>query len=68
MMVANVPHLSPFIARTFKLGFFAQYNTDKRSQSTMQTIRNGNSFNPVESEETIAGTAQGPAYPRTSLN
>ena len=28
----------------------------------LQNIRKGNSFNPVGSEERIAGNAQGPAY------
>ena len=67
MIVANVPHLWPLIARTFKLGSFAQNTTDK-SEFTMQNIRKGNNFNPVGSEERIAGDAQGPAYSENKLD
>jgi hypothetical protein len=68
MIVANVPHLWPLIARTFKLGSFAQNTTDNRSQFTMQNIQKGNSFNPVGSEERIAGNPQGPAYSENKLD
>jgi hypothetical protein len=68
MIVANVPHLWPLIALTFKLGSFEQNTTDNRSQFTMQNIRKGNSFNPVGSEERIAGDGQGPAYSENKLD
>ena len=34
----------------------------------MQNIRKGNSFNPIGSEERIAGNAQGPAYSENKLD
>jgi hypothetical protein len=68
MIVANVPHLWPLIALTFKLGSFEQNTTDNRSQFTMQNIRKSNSFNPVGSEERIAGDGQGTAYSENKLD
>jgi hypothetical protein len=64
MIVANVPHLWPLISCAFKLGNFAEnttnpFSTDNRSSFTMQNIRKSNNFNPIGSEERIAGSAQG---------
>lgn len=68
MIVANVPHLWPLIARTFKLGSFAQNTTENRSAFTMQNVRKGNSFNPVGSEERIAGDVESSTYSENKLD
>jgi hypothetical protein len=72
MIVANVPHLWPLISRAFKLGTFAEsttspFSADSRS-SFMQNIRKSNNFNPIGSEERIAGSAQAIAYTETELD
>jgi hypothetical protein len=72
MIVANVPHLWPLISRAFKLGTFAEnttnpFSTDNRSSFTMQNIRKSKNFNPVGSEERIAGSAQGLTYTENKL-
>lgn len=54
MIVANVPHLWPLIARIGKLGSFAQNSSfNERSQFTMQNMRTHNQFDPVGSEDNI---------------
>jgi hypothetical protein len=73
MIVANVPHLWALISRAFKLGNFAEsttnpFSTDNRSSFTMQNIRKSNNFNPVGSEERIAGSAQGLTYTENKLD
>lgn len=69
MIVANMPHLWPLIARTFKLGSFAQTTTNNSSsQFTMQNMRKGDSFNPVGSEERITGSTQDEAYSDNKLD
>ncbi|KAG4415493.1 hypothetical protein IFR04_011365 [Cadophora malorum] len=70
MIVANVPYLWPLIARTFKLGSFSQSTTNNKSNFTMQNMKRGNTFNPVGSEERIAGDAQsqGSAYPEDKMD
>ncbi|KAK0101932.1 hypothetical protein ONS95_001257 [Cadophora gregata] len=70
MIVTNVPYLWPLIARTFKLGSFSQNTTNNKSGFSMGNMKKGNSFNPVGSEERIAGDAQpqGSAYPEDKMD
>ncbi|RFU33766.1 hypothetical protein B7463_g2561, partial [Scytalidium lignicola] len=67
MIVTNVPHLWPLMARIFKLGSFAKSSAN-RPQYTLQNIRDGNNFDPAGSEERIASNAQGPAYSENKLD
>jgi hypothetical protein len=75
MIVANVPHLWPLVSRAFKLGkiTFAEsttnpFSTDNRFAFTMQNIPKGNNFNPVGSEDRIAGSARGLIYTENKLD
>jgi len=73
MIVANVPHLWPLISRAFKLGTFAEsttnpFSTDNRSSFTMQNNPKSNNFNPVGSEDRIAGSARGLIYTENKLD
>ncbi|ESZ91245.1 UbiD family decarboxylase [Sclerotinia borealis F-4128] len=56
MIVANVPHLWPLIARIARLGAWAPNSSgNDRSQITMQNMRLNNRFNMVGSEDNIVG-------------